>query len=106
MSMARPVYIGPTRFLQQLVGAYLMAGLIVGLGAASISVSSALDAPMQQPRWHLSISRAALSDALNQLAKQVGIQVARFSDLESTPIVVGPLSGTYPREQAMDLLLQ
>ena len=106
MSTPYPVYTLAAKLLRRLVRGYLVAGIIVGLGPASTDVSWAFEVPAQQTEWQLSISRAPLTDALMQLAKQAGIQFARFSDDESTQTLVGPLFGTYSREQALHLLLQ
>jgi iron complex outermembrane receptor protein len=47
-----------------------------------------------------------LGGALRELARQMGLQFARFSDVAPVSVVVGPLSGTYTRAQALDLLLR
>jgi hypothetical protein len=41
--------------------------LATGLGQASVDVSSAIEMPIQQARWQLSIGRSTLNDALMQL---------------------------------------
>lgn len=82
-----------------------MAGLVVGLGLTSIAAPAALAAPMQQLEWQIAIGRMPLNDALMRLARQADIAIARFSDVGSAQIVVGPLSGRFSRDEALRLLL-
>jgi iron complex outermembrane recepter protein len=83
-----------------------MAGLVVGLGLASIVAPPALAAQVQQIEWQIVIGRMPLNDALMQLARQADIAIARFSDVGPAQIVVGPLSGRFSRDEALRLLLQ
>ena len=82
-----------------------MAGLVAGLGSTSIAAPPALAAQMQQVEWQIAIGRLPLNDALMQLARQADVAIARFSDVESAQIVVGPLSGRFSRDEALRLLL-
>jgi len=106
MPTAHPVYTKPTQFIRIVARGYVVAAFIAGLGSASVDASSAIETSMQQVRWQVSIGRLSLNDALTQLARQVGIQIARFSDVDSTSIVVGPVSGSYTREEALTVLLK
>ncbi|MGA8093582.1 MAG: STN domain-containing protein, partial [Steroidobacteraceae bacterium] len=81
-----------------------MAGFVVGLGTTSIAVTAAA-VPIQQAEWHVAIGRLPLNEAMTQLARQMGVEIARFSDVGSDRILVGPLAGRYSLEQALRLLL-
>jgi outer membrane receptor protein involved in Fe transport len=81
-----------------------MAGLVTGLGLTS-NVQWVLAAPMQQTEWQITIDRLPLNDALMQLARQMDVAIARFSDVGAERIVVGPLSGRFSRDEALRLLL-
>jgi iron complex outermembrane receptor protein len=59
----------------------------------------------QAQRYRVDVSMMVLGGALRELARQMGLQFARFSDVAPVTVVVGPLSGTYTRAQALDLLL-
>jgi outer membrane receptor protein involved in Fe transport len=82
-----------------------MAGLVTGLGLPPIDVQWALATQMQQTEWQVAIGRLPLNDALMQLARQVDVAIARFSDVGAEQIVVGPLSGRFSRDEALRLLL-
>lgn len=82
-----------------------MAGFVVGLLSTSIAVTAAA-APIQQAEWHLAIGRMPLNEALLQLGRQMGVEIARFSDVGSEQIVVGPLRGRYSLDEALRLLLR
>src|SRR5882762_4681555 len=96
----------PVHFLRQLARGLIVAGLVTRLATVAIDVSWALESQTQPVRWHFSINRVPLSNALLRLAQQMGVQIARFSDVESSQILVGPLVGTFSREEALRLLLQ
>lgn len=81
-----------------------MAGLVTGLELTS-NVQWVLATPMQQTEWQVAIDRLPLNDALMQLARQVDIAIAKFSDVGAGQIVVGPLSGRFSRDEALRLLL-
>jgi iron complex outermembrane recepter protein len=106
MPTAHPVYTKPTKFIRFVARGYVVAAFIAGLGPAAADASSAIETSMQQTRWQVSIARASLNDALTRLAQQIGVEIARFSDVGSTGIVVGPLSGSYTREEALGLVLK
>jgi iron complex outermembrane recepter protein len=106
MPTAHPVYTKPTQFIRCVARRYLVVAFIAGLGPAAVDVSSAVEMPMPQVRWQLSIGRLSLNDALMQLAQQSGVQVARFSDVDSANMVVGPVYGLYTREEALSTLLR
>ena len=106
MGRAHPVYTKPTQFIQRVARRYVVAAFIAGLGPASVAVSAAVEAPVQQVRWQMCIGRSPLSDALMQVARRIGVQVARLADVGSTNIVVGPVCGLYTRDEALTALLQ
>src|SRR3984885_13143676 len=106
MGRAHPVYTKPTQFIQRVARRYVVAAFIAGLGPASVEISSAVEAPVQQVRWQMGIGRSPLSDALMQVARRIGVQVARLADVGSTNIVVGPVCGFYTREEALTTLLR
>ena len=56
-------------------------------------------------RYRLDIPRESLDAALQDFARQTGLQVARFSDVGSADMQVGPLSGNLASEQALEFLL-
>jgi len=68
--------------------------------------ASGLETPVSQSQWRLSIQREPLGRALSDLARQLDIQIAQFSDPESASILVGPVRGYYSRQQALDLVLK
>jgi TonB-dependent receptor len=57
------------------------------------------------PYFRLDIARESLDAALNAFARQTGLQIARFSDVGSEDILVGPVSGSLTSEQALKTLL-
>lgn len=102
-----PVLTVTARLFRWLVWGVLSIWLVAGNGARS--GHGALWAAEQQPRpvvWRLSIARAPLAEALQQLARQADIQFARFSDAAASDVRVGPLKGAFTREQALDRLLR
>jgi hypothetical protein len=96
----------PVHFFRQLARGLIVAGLVTRLAMVAVGVSWAVESQTQPVRWHFSINRVPLSNALLRLAQQMGVQIARFSDVESSQILVGPLVGTFSREEALRLLLQ
>jgi iron complex outermembrane receptor protein len=82
-----------------------MAAFIAGLGLASASAAPTIEASVQPTRWQLSISRLPLNQAVTQLAQQIGVEIARLAEVGSTNPMVGPLSGSYTRDEALTLLL-
>jgi outer membrane receptor for ferric coprogen and ferric-rhodotorulic acid len=56
-------------------------------------------------QYELNIPRQPLDTALNDLAKQTGVQVGRFSDAVKGDTLVGPITGNYSTEQALKTLL-
>jgi iron complex outermembrane receptor protein len=106
MATAHPVYTKPTQFIRFVARGYVVAAFIAGLGPASVGASSAIETSVQQAHWQVSIGRLPLNDALTQLAQQIGLEIARFADVGSTNILVGPLSGSYTREEALLSLLK
>lgn len=56
-------------------------------------------------RYRLDIPRESLDAALKDFARQSGLQVARFSDVGSADLQVGPVAGSFSSEQALQVLL-
>jgi iron complex outermembrane receptor protein len=56
--------------------------------------------------YQLAISKSHLTQALVAFSEQTHIQFARFSDVDPTHLIVGPLSGSYTAEEALELLLR
>ncbi|MGE0580626.1 MAG: TonB-dependent receptor plug domain-containing protein [Steroidobacteraceae bacterium] len=71
---------------------------ITGLAGAGESNAAAR-------HYDLNIERQRLDTALEVLARQTGLQVGRFSDAGRGDVLVGPLSGSYPAEEALEALL-
>jgi iron complex outermembrane recepter protein len=71
---------------------------IIGLSRANESSAAA-------KHYNLNIPEQSLDTALKDLAQQTGLQIARFSDVGAGTAVVGPLSGDYSLEQALNYLL-
>ncbi len=57
-------------------------------------------------RYEIAIDRTTLARALQQAAKQLGLQFAGFSEFMAPEVMVGPLHGLYTRQEGLDLLLQ
>jgi iron complex outermembrane receptor protein len=84
-----------------------MSAVLFGLAQAVVGVSQAAAAPTTaHEQFHLDIERTQLTEALKKIGEQTGLQIARFSDTEPVNLLVGPLSGSYTREQALRALLQ
>ena len=71
---------------------------IIGLCRANESNAAA-------KHYNLNIPEQPLDTALKDLAQQTGLQIARFSDVVAGNARVGPLSGDYSLEQALNFLL-
>ena len=89
-------------------GCWLVKALVMltALAPLSITTGAASAAESAPARWSVAIDRGDLSDALAQLAQQVGVDLARFSDVDSGRIVVGPVRGELTREEALEQLLR
>jgi iron complex outermembrane receptor protein len=57
-------------------------------------------------RYELNIPRQPLEAAIKDFAYQTGLQIARFSDKVDGSMLVGPLTGDYSAEKALQQLLQ
>src|SRR6185437_9426336 len=110
MSIAHPVLREPAYSKHKLAtGGCLMIIAIFGLAPALIQPAAASEPTTETAeaqRYRLEIRRTTLSAALKDLAQQTSLQFARFSDIAPDSVIVGPLSGRYTREQALDLLLR
>jgi len=71
-------------------------GLVGGLAAAAEPATA---------EYQLSIARQTLDVALQDLARQTGLQIMRFSDAVQGDTMVGPLDGRYSIGQALQKLL-
>jgi iron complex outermembrane receptor protein len=76
--------------------------IAMALCAAVVPVSAQAIAQ----RYELNIPRQPLEAAIKDFAYQTGLQIARFSDRIDGSMLVGPLSGGYSAEQALQQLLQ
>jgi outer membrane receptor protein involved in Fe transport len=56
--------------------------------------------------YELNIPREALDAALQDLARQAGLQVARFSDAVKGDTLVGPVKGKYSVDEALKIVLE
>jgi len=83
-----------------------LATSLVSLAPAYSGAASGIETLIAQTQWCLSIQREPLSRAVSDLARQLDIQIAQFSDPESASTLVGPVSGCYSRQQALDLALK
>ena len=90
------------------MGGFLMATIMFGCVPTPVCAGATFELSARTQReYRFDVSSAtSLSAALEHFAKRTGLQLARFSDDVSTDIVVGPLSGTYTREDALQRLLQ
>jgi iron complex outermembrane receptor protein len=78
--------------------------LVLVCASVGLSVAQQSDAAIR--RYDLDIPRQALDTALKELAKQTGLQVARFSDRGNGSLMVGPVRGEVTAETALDSLLE
>jgi iron complex outermembrane receptor protein len=78
-----------------------LLSIVVALCAAVLPVSA--QALIQH--YKLDIPRQPLDTALKEFAQQTGLQVARFSDTVDGSARVGPVTGEFSAEQALDSLL-
>lgn len=88
-------------------GMFLTA-LVSGLSATAESARAQDCMPAQdsvQPVYQIDIDRSSLNEGLKQLARQTGIQVARFSDNEPANVLIGPLHDVCTIDQALGRLL-
>jgi iron complex outermembrane recepter protein len=71
-----------------------VGGMVVPVAAQAIPQS-----------YQLNISRQPLDAALKDFAQQTGLQVARFSDLPASNVLVGPVNGEMSIDKALRSLL-
>jgi outer membrane receptor protein involved in Fe transport len=78
-----------------------------GLAAALTAATTVMAAPSYAEGrvYDLAISRQTLDEALQELARQSGVQIGRFADRPGEQAFVGPLAGHYSMQQALSLLL-
>jgi len=111
MSTAYPVSREPAYSKHKLATGCLMTIAIFGLAPALIHpatavASDSMTETAEAQHYRIEIGMTTLSAALKDLARQTSLQFARFSDVAPKTAIVGPLSGTYTRAQALDLLLR
>ncbi len=100
-SPAHPVFPLEVRRLSRHHLGWIMGLALVGLQPiVAASVPRASDTHV----LHVDIRATSLSGALRELARQCGLQIARFSD-DARELAVGPLSGEMTCTQALDRLL-
>ncbi len=56
--------------------------------------------------YRIEIRSTTLTAALKDLARQTSLEFARFSDISTKTVIVGPLSGSFTRTEALDQLLR
>jgi outer membrane receptor protein involved in Fe transport len=83
-----------------------MSVVLLGLAQAYVSASQAAETALPAEQFQLEIGRTQLTDALKRIGEHTGLQIARFSDTEPVNVLVGPLSGSFTREQALKALLR
>src|SRR3984957_979253 len=104
--MTCPVLSRAAHSILNAAGGVLMSVVLCGLVQAVVGVSQAATAPTADAQFHLDIERTQLTEALKKIGEQTGLQIARFSDTEPVNVLVGPLSGSFTREQALKALLR
>src|SRR5918999_4441432 len=95
----------PTQTLQR-AGRIVMRALCLSIVLALCATVVPVSAQAIAQRYELNIPRQPLEAAIKDFAYQTGLQVARFSDRIDGSVLVGPLSGDYSAEQALQQLLQ
>jgi len=92
----------PAHLTRTLAGGCIVVALwIAAAPAAYASPAVQIDSRV----YEIAIPRTPLAVALRLLARQVGLQIAEFSDVEANLPDVGPVVGMLTREQALDRLL-
>jgi outer membrane receptor protein involved in Fe transport len=83
-----------------------MRAVCVSIALALCATIVPVSAQAIAQRYELNIPRQPLEAAIKDFAYQTGLQIARFSDKVDGSMLVGPLSGDYSAEQALQQLLQ
>jgi outer membrane receptor protein involved in Fe transport len=82
----------------------IRGGILIALGGASIvAPAGAADSPT--PQYQLDIPRQPLSTSLATLARETGLQIARYSDATDGSIALNPVHGVYSASQALEMML-
>ncbi len=69
------------------------------------SLAAAAEVGAVNRQYELNIPKLPLTDALQELARQTGLQIAHFSDAIDGSAIVGPVSGMHSVEEALQRLL-
>jgi hypothetical protein len=75
--------------------------VLLALCAGAIPVS----AQTLAQHYRLNIPREPLDAALEDFARQTHLQIARFSDMVDGSVIVGPVTGEFSAEGALQSLL-
>jgi iron complex outermembrane recepter protein len=106
MSKTCPVLSQAAHLILNAAMGILMSVVLIGLSPTHVDAAVAAETSTPVEQFQIEIERTELTDALQKLGDQTGLQIARFSDTEPINILVGPLSGSYTREQALNALLR
>jgi iron complex outermembrane recepter protein len=90
----------------QRAGRIVMRAVCLSIALALCAAIVPVSAQAIAQRYELKIPRQPLEAAIKDFAYQTGLQIARFSDRIDGSMLVGPLSGGYSAEQALQQLLQ
>jgi iron complex outermembrane recepter protein len=83
-----------------------LATVIAAVLLALCTTAFADPAPPPAKEYQLDIRKQPLGPALEEFARQTGLQIAALSEVVSGNSDVGPLKGTYSLQRAMDSLLR
>lgn len=76
-----------------------------GMLCAFMSSPTPAGAQSSPTPLNFDIPRQTLSAALTMFARESGFQVARFTDIDESKLIVNSVAGTYTVEHALDLIL-
>lgn len=82
-----------------------VTALASALSLASPAIASEADDPEGQERTYVKIEASDLGDALNQLARQLGVQIVFFSEATAGK-VAKPIDGDFTHAEAIETLLR
>ncbi len=101
----RPVIAPPTQLIHIGAGSVIVKVVGSSLAIALIASIAPLSAQAVTRYYRLDIPRQPLDSALNDLARQTGLQIARLGDSVEGSALVGPVAGELSPEQALTSLL-
>jgi len=102
---ARAVIAPPEPFNLIRAGSVIVKVVGLSLALAVVASIAPLSAQAVTQNFQLDIPRQPLGAALQDFARQTGLQIARLSDSVGGSAVVGPLNGEFSPEQALHTLL-